>query len=236
MATLLSSFVVLRSSSPWSFWSGANRCCGRRQGGHARILRSAGGDLAVGGVALLGASIPCLASGRVGPGAGVDNDMAIHLLVAEALRSPRIGGDLERPDRQGYPTGPHSVVATVGTAADLPLIMVFTGLLLAVVVLTAVAAGDFLAAERLWRRVAIGGLCSLTYLVAAFYGEGAFKETIMAGLLLGFVLHLEQMRSRWAGAHGGRAVRARPSSRPIWWLEAIYKLTAIQVSSGSWER
>ena len=62
-----------------------------------------------------------------------------------------------------------------------------------------------MAAERLWRRVAIGGLCSLTYLVAAFYGEGAFKETIMAGLLLGFVLHLEQMRSRWADAtEGGR--------------------------------
>ncbi len=125
--------------------------------------------------------------------------MAIHLLIAEALRSSRmaaIWGGLV----SGYPTGPHSVVATVGTALDAPLIMVFTGLLMAVVVLTALGAADLAASEALWRRVVIGGLCSLTYLVAAFYGEGAFKETIMGGLLLGFVLHLEQVRARWLEA------------------------------------
>ncbi len=169
------------------------------QGRSRRTLRSAGGDLVIGGVALLGASIPFLASGRVGPGAGIDNDMAIHLLVAEALRSQRMEA-IWNVLSSGYPTGPHSVVAAVGTVADLPLIMVFTGLLLAVVVLTAIAAGDLLAAEALWRRVIIGGLCSLTYLVASFYGEGAFKETILAGLLLGFVLHLEQVRWQWAEA------------------------------------
>ncbi|MFZ0088114.1 MAG: hypothetical protein WAL63_01315, partial [Solirubrobacteraceae bacterium] len=121
------------------------------------------GDLAVGGVALLGASIPFLASGRIGPGAGVDNDMAIHLLIAEAMRSPsmsKIWGFLS----SGYPTGPHSLVATVGTALDAPLIMVFTGLLMAVVVLTALGAADLAASAALWRRVVIGGLCSLTYL------------------------------------------------------------------------
>jgi hypothetical protein len=122
--------------------------------------------------------------------------MAIHLLVAEALRSSRMAA-IWNVLSVGYPTGPHSVVAAVGTAADLSLIMVFTGLLLAVIVLTALAAADLLAGEALWRRVVIGVLCSLTYLVAGFYGEGAFKETIMAGLLLGFVLQLEQLRIRW---------------------------------------
>jgi hypothetical protein len=158
--------------------------------------RLPGGDLVVGGAALLAASVPFLASGQVGPGASVDNDMAIHLLVAEALRSSRMAA-IWHVLSVGYPTGPHSVVAAVGTAADLPLIMVFTGLLLAVIVLTALAAADLLAAEALWRRVVIGVLCSLTYLVAGFYGEGAFKETIMAGLLVGFVLQLEQLRARW---------------------------------------
>ncbi len=163
-------------------------------------LKSAEGDLVVGGVALLGASIPFVASGRVGPGAGFDNDMAVHVLIAEAVRSPRMAAIWNAHLSVGYPTGPHSVVAALGTAADLPLNMVFTGLLLAVVVLTALAAGDLLAGEALGRRAIIGCLCSLTYLVAAFYGEGAFKETIIAGLLLGFVLHLEQLRSRWVDA------------------------------------
>ena len=88
--------------------------------------RQTGGDLVVGGVALLGASIPFLAAGRVGPGAGIDNDMAIHLLVAEALRSSRMA-TIWNVLSSGYPTGPHSVVATVGTAIDAPLIMVFRG-------------------------------------------------------------------------------------------------------------
>jgi hypothetical protein len=160
------------------------------------------GDLVVGGASLLGASIPFLASGRVGPGAGIDNDLAIHLLVAEAVRSSRMAAIWNV--LSGYPTGPHSVVAAVGTIGDLPLDMVFTGLLLAVVAVTALAAADLLASEPLWRRVVIGVLCSLTYLVASFYGEAAFKETIMAGLLLGFVLHLEQVRAYWAKAAAAR--------------------------------
>ena len=164
-----------------------------------RVFRSVlWGDVVVTGVSLAGASIPFLANGRVGPGAGIDNDMAIHLLVAEALRSSRMAAIWNV--LSGYPTGPHAVVAVVGTSADLPLDMVFTGLLLAVVALTAMAAADLLASEALWRRAIIGALCSLAYLVAAFYGEAAFKETIMAGLLLAFVLHLEQVSGEWAGA------------------------------------
>ena len=192
VAVVTSAVFLLRRASLERAGSGRSR----------RRLKAATGDLVVGGAALLGGSIPFVASGRVGPGAGYDNDMAVHLLIAEALRSARMEALWHRllSSASGYPTGPHSVVAALGTAADLPLSMVFTGLLLAVVVLTAIAAGDLLAGEALWRRVTIGCLCSLTYLVAAYYGEGAFKETIMAGLLLGFVLQLEQLRSRWPGA------------------------------------
>jgi hypothetical protein len=195
LAILVSAAVLLwRGPLRASTWRESVRSSTWRQS-----LRLPGGDLVVGGLALLGASVPFVANGRVGPGAGIDNDMAIHLLVAEALRSSRMAA-IWNVLSSGYPTGPHSAVAAIGTAFDLPLIMVFTGLMLAVVVLTALSAGDLLAAEALWRRVVIGVLCSLTYLVAAFYGEGAFKETIMAGLLLGFVAHLEQVRARWGEA------------------------------------
>jgi hypothetical protein len=157
------------------------------------------GDLVVGGAALAGASIPFVASGRVGPGVGIDNDMAVHLIVAEALRSAsyeRIWNVLS----SGYPTGPHSVVATLGTASGEQLISAFAGLMIAVVVLTALTAANVLAGHALWRRVVVGVMSSLTYLVASYYGEGAFKETIMAALLLAFVLHLEQVRKLWATA------------------------------------
>ena len=168
-----------------------------------RVFRSVlWGDVVVTVVSLAGASIPFLANGRVGPGAGIDNDLAIHLLVAEALRSSRMAAIWNV--LSGYPTGPHAVVAVVGTIADLPLDMVFTGLLLAIVALTALSAADLLASEALWRRAVTGALCSLTYLVAAFYGEAAFKETIMAGLLLAFVLHLEQVSGEWAQAAAAR--------------------------------
>lgn len=158
--------------------------------------RFALGDLVVGGVALLGASIPFVANGRVEMlGPPWDNDMAVHLLIAEALRNPAIAKLYPIP--AGYPLGPHSLVATVGTATGLPLDMVFTGLLLATVCLTALVAADVLAAAALWRRVLVGVLCSLAYLVAAYYAEGAFKQTIVAALVLAFVLHLEQVRRRW---------------------------------------
>jgi hypothetical protein len=164
------------------------------------------GDVVVAGVSLLGASIPFVANGRVGlQGPPWDNDMAVHLLAAEALRSSRMAKLWPVPP--GYPLGPHSLVATVGTAADLPLDMVFTGLLLATVAVLALAAAGVLAGRALWRRAIAGVLCSLTYLVASYYGEGSFKEPIMAALVLAFVLDLEQVRARWSEA--GAAARCR---------------------------
>jgi hypothetical protein len=161
------------------------------------------GDLLVGGTSLLGASIPFVANGRVGlQGPPWDNDTAVHLLISETLRSSRMARIWSVPG--GYPLGPHSVVATLGTALNLPLDMAFAGLLMASVGLIAVAAGDLLAHESLWRRVIVGVLCSLTYIVASYYGEGSFKEPIMAGLLLGFVLHLEQVKERWGAASPAR--------------------------------
>jgi hypothetical protein len=161
-----------------------------------RSLPIRGGDLAVAAVSMLAASIPFIASGRVGlPGVSVLNDTETHLLLAEGLRSARIATLWGTGN--GYPLGPHSVVAALGTAAGMPLDMAFTGLLVAIVPITALVAAGVLESQALWRRVLIGLMCSLPYLVAAYYGEGAFKETIIAALLLAFLVHLEQSRARW---------------------------------------
>jgi hypothetical protein len=174
-----------------------------------RVSPIALGDVPLAGAALLVASLPFIASGRVGlPGVSLDNDTDLHLLLAEGVRSPAIA-KLWGP-QNGYPLGPHSLVAATGTAINAPLDMVFTGLLLAVVPITALVAAGALARQAYWRRFVVGILCSIPYLVAAYYAEGAFKETIMASLLLAFVIHLEQAQSRWASA--GTAAR--------WWLVA----------------
>lgn len=153
-------------------------------------------NLAIGLAALLVASMPFLASGRVGLlGVSLDNDTDNHLLWAETVRSSRMA--LLWGTQSSYPLGPHSLVATVGTATGAPLNLVFTGLLVAVVPITAMTAAGVLARERWWRRAVAGILCSLGYLLAAYYAEGAFKETIIAALLLAFVLLAEQVRARW---------------------------------------
>lgn len=149
-------------------------------------------------VPVLGASLPFIANGRIGlQGVTLDNDSALHLLFAEAARSSRMAA-LWSGLQQGYPLGPHSAVATVGTATGIPLDMAFAGLLIAIIPLTALVAADVLAEESLWRRAVVAATCALCYLAAAYYGEGAFKETIMALLLLGFVVHLEQVERRWS--------------------------------------
>lgn len=158
-------------------------------------------DAAVALPPLLAVSIPFLASGRVGlQGVSLLNDTANHLLWAEGLRSARMAALWVPPG--GYPLGPHSLVAAVGTLFGAPLDLVFTGLLLAVAPLTAMAAAGFLRGQALWRRVLIGLLTSCAYLAAAYYGEGAFKETIMGGLLVAFVVYVGSLPEgwRWASA------------------------------------
>lgn len=170
-------------------------------------------DLLVGAVPLIATSVPFLASGRVGlPGVSVLNDTSNHLLWAEGLLSAHMHS-LYRPPA-GYPLGPHSLVAAVGTLTGIRLDLVFTALMISIVPITALVAQGVVADEGVWRRIVLGLLCSLGYLLAAYYGEGAFKETIMAGLLLAFVLHLEQVRAAWA--------RTRPSARWLHLLPALF--------------
>lgn len=144
--------------------------------------------------AALGASLPFLANHRVGvPGIGLDNDMSVHLLWAEGLRSPSMA--LLYPLQNGYPVGPHSLAATLASTASIRLDYAFTALLLVVVPITALAAAGVALRAATWRKALIGLLSSLAYLVAAYYVQGSFKETMMALFLLAFVLVLRELRS-----------------------------------------
>lgn len=161
-----------------------------------RVLPVQPSDIAICALALIAASVPFIASGRVGvPGVSVLNDTANHLIFAEGLRSSAIAKLWPPP--AGYPLGPHSVIAVVGTATGMSLDVALTGLLVAIVPITALTAQGAVSDQALWRRAVVALMCALGYLVASYYGEGAFKETIMAGLLLAFVLHVEQVQSRW---------------------------------------
>lgn len=161
------------------------------------------GDIGIVCLSLLFASVVFLANGHVGlPGDSLDNDMARHLLWADALRSSRMAALwLKEPSfPPGYPLGPHSVVAALGSLTSISLDLVFTGLLLAIGALTALVGAGLLTRRSWWRRALVGLMCASAYLVAAYYAEGSFKETLMAGLLLAFVLHLEQVQARWGQA------------------------------------
>ncbi len=57
-------------------------------------------------------SLPFIANGHIGiPGVGLNNDMAMHLVDTDYLLDP--SGPQPQSIVNGYPIGPHSLVATV---------------------------------------------------------------------------------------------------------------------------
>src|SRR5207249_205622 len=91
---------------------------------------------------------------------------------------------------QGYPVGPHALVAGLGEGLGIGLIDGFAGLTLAIPVLTALVAAEALHRLRRGPRIVAAALVALPYLAAAYLAQEAFKEPILALLLLGFALML----------------------------------------------
>jgi len=151
--------------------------------------------LVAAGLALLAASIPFIANERVGIlGVGlVNDDMAYHLLIADWLNS-RVG-DMPVLLHQGYPVGPHALVAGLSEALGTGLIEAFAGLTLAIPVLTALVGFEALRGLPAMPRVVAAALVSLPYLITAYLAQEAFKEPIMALLLLDFALLLPSATS-----------------------------------------
>ena len=159
---------------------------GGDHGGPSPALLSAG-------IAGLAASIPFIAAGAVGIlGVGlVNDDMANHLLLSDWI------GHRFRPEPvlidQGYPLGPHALVAGLSSALHASAVDVFAGLVLVIPALTALVAYGALDGLRPLARVPAAALVSLPYLAAAYLAQEAFKEPIIAVFLLSFALLLPKI-------------------------------------------
>ncbi len=165
---------------------------GRLEGG-AEALRE-GWPVAL--VALIAASLPFAVEGHFGIlGTSFNPDMSQHLLATDRLAA----GQGSQLLHQGYPLGPHAVVVVLSKGLGIGLVPGFSGLTVAVAVLaplTALAA--FRQLPRLPRSCA-ALVVGLAYLVASYFAQGAFKETIEALFVLAFALALREAGGAWAG-------------------------------------
>jgi hypothetical protein len=163
---------------------------GRLEGG-AEALR-AGWPVAL--LALLAASLPFAVEGHVGIlGTSFNPDMSQHLLAADRLAHGH-GFELLH---QGYPLGPHAVVVALEKGLGIGLVQGFNGLTVAVAVLAPLAALTAFADLRPVPRTAGALLVGLAYLVASYFAQGAFKETMQALFVLAFVLALREATLAW---------------------------------------
>ena len=169
---------------------------GRVEGG-GEALR-VGWPVALG--ALAAASLPFIAEGHFGIlGTSFNPDMSQHLLATDRLAD----GHGSQLLTQGYPLGPHAIVVALDKGLGVGLVQGFSGLTVAVAVLaplTALAAfaelggrGWFPALVRTAAALVVG----LAYMVASSFAQGAFKETMEALFLLGFVLALREATRSW---------------------------------------
>lgn len=161
----------------------------------AEDLRVAAGPILV---ALALASLPLLASGRIGIlGVGINNDLASHLLWADWLKDQ---ADLQPVGlNNGYPIGPHSLVASLNEVFGFDLSEAIVGLLIAVAALTALSSLAVLRELSPVRRLIGAGLVALPYLTASALAVGGFKETTMGLLLLASVLALARLERDYPG-------------------------------------
>ena len=163
---------------------------GRVEGG-GEALR-VGAPIALG--ALIAASLPFAVEGHFGIlGTGFNPDMSQHLLATDRLA----GGHGSPLLNQGYPLGPHAVVVALNEGLGIRLVQGFSGLTVAVAILAPLTALAAFAKEPPLRRTAAALLVGLPYLVASYFAQGAFKETIQALLVLAFVLALRESGREW---------------------------------------
>jgi hypothetical protein len=145
-------------------------------------------------IALLAASIPFAVEGHFGIlGTSFNPDMSQHLLAADRLAHGQ-GGQLLH---QGYPLGPHAIVVALNKGLGVGLVQGFSGLNVAVAVLAPLTALAAFVNLKWLPRTAGALVVGLAYVVASYFAQGAFKETIQALLVLAFVLALRESTRTW---------------------------------------
>jgi len=144
--------------------------------------------------ALLACLLPFAVEGHFGIlGTSFNPDMSQHLLATDRL-ADGVGSQLLN---QGYPLGPHAIVVALDKGLGIGLVQGFSGLTIAVAILaslTALAAFRELPAVP---RTAGALVVGLTYVVASYFAQGAFKETMQALFLLALVLALREADRSW---------------------------------------
>ena len=147
-------------------------------------------------VALLAASLPFAVEGHFGIlGTSFNPDMSQHLLTAARLAE----GHSSQLLTQGYPLGPHSIVVALNKGLGVGLVQGFSGLTVAVAVLACLTALAAFGDLPFLPRTAGALLVGLAYVVVSYFAQGAFKETMQALFLLGFVLALREADRQWSG-------------------------------------
>lgn len=153
---------------------------------------AAGWPVALG--ALLATALPFVAEGHFGIlGTSFNPDMSQHLLAADRLAE----GNSSQLLVQGYPLGPHAMVVALNKGLGIGLVQGFTGLTIAVAVLASLTVLAVLRDLASIPRTAGALLVGLAYLVASYFAQGAFKETMQALYLLAFVLALREAETNW---------------------------------------
>lgn len=164
---------------------------GRLEGG-GEALR-AGWPVAL--VALLAASLPFVVEGHFGIlGTSFNPDMSQHLLTADRLAH----GQSSQLLHQGYPLGPHAIVVALNKGLGAGLVQGFSGLTVAVAVLAPLTALAAFAKLKPLPRTAGALVVGLAYVVASYFAQGDFKETMQALFLLAFALSLRESTRGWS--------------------------------------
>jgi hypothetical protein len=158
----------------------------RRLEGGREALRT---GLPVGLLALGLASLPFLVEGHFGIlGTSFNPDMSQHLLATDRLAA----GASSQLLQQGYPLGPHAIVVALHQGLGIGLVQGFSGLTVAVAILAPLTALTAFRDQPPVARISAALLVGLPYMVASYFAQGAFKETMQALFVLAFVLALRE--------------------------------------------
>jgi hypothetical protein len=120
--------------------------------------------------------------------------MSQHLLAADRLAE----GHSSQLLNQGYPLGPHSIVVALNKGLGIGLVQGFSGLTVAVAILACLTALAAFADLPFLPRTTGALLVGVVYVVASYFAQGAFKETMQALFLLAFVLALREADRKWS--------------------------------------
>jgi hypothetical protein len=140
-------------------------------------------------LALAATALPFVAEGHFGIlGTSFNPDMSQHLLAADRLAHDQ-GSQLLH---QGYPLGPHAIVVALSKGLGIGLVQGFTGLTIATAVIASLTALAAFRDQPPLLRTPAALVVGLAYLVASYFAQGAFKETMQALFFLAFVLALRE--------------------------------------------